>query len=330
MSSSIQRGGYWWNQRPDGVWLRWSSQNSAWEPQEGPPPPPGTAPPPPAPGAGTTDPSDRDAPAGSPAQVVQEESGASEPARSAAVPEQQHAPAPDQAQGETRGHEAQDAEQQPQAQGVSSQEEPAESTAPAPLPRVPANGSVFSGSGRRPRGLFESRGVLGALATALVVVVFVGTYMGANFFFNQLYGPQVAHATEKSRTEWTSEAKRRYIAKQDRFCERGQGASARFQERLLSATSVRQVERLLIRLAELTERSLDRFESVPKPKQDRNLLNRIIKLQRSAVPLLDRMLEATAERNSAAIDAVAAEAYASAAESARLMELYGFEVCGTT
>lgn len=43
MSEPIQREGAWWQQQPDGTWLRWNADAAAWEPQTASPPPP-TAP----------------------------------------------------------------------------------------------------------------------------------------------------------------------------------------------------------------------------------------------------------------------------------------------
>jgi hypothetical protein len=40
VSEPIQRRGAWWQQQPDGTWLRWNADAAAWEPQTAPPPPP--------------------------------------------------------------------------------------------------------------------------------------------------------------------------------------------------------------------------------------------------------------------------------------------------
>lgn len=418
MPSSIQRGGYWWNRRPDGVWLRWSAANASWEPQEGEPPPPGTPPPPPEPDVETVQrtpsgakvmatagsrPSPA-APAASapqsavpvaskPTSLVQasaapqvakptadrvppktppaavEEGSASTPevaassrstetaveqaeapatetspqAETPQTPQSPSAPQSPQAENAPLPPEA-DAPSDPQTEGsapaqpgpAATEEAEAEalgdqgggSLAPlAPHP-VAANAPVFSRpSGAAPRGMLENRGVLGTLAAVLVVLVFLGTYTGANLFFSEIYGPEVAHAEEKGSSKM-SQAKRQYITKFDRACRRQSGSVAELQARLLTATSAAQMERVLVRLASLAKRSLERVSQWPKPKEDRGLLERILRLQRSSLPLLDRLLGAAQERNSAALDAIAAEAYATATEASRLMERYGFKVCG--
>lgn len=40
MAESFQRGGSWWNQRPDGSWLKWNADSQRWEVSDFPPPPP--------------------------------------------------------------------------------------------------------------------------------------------------------------------------------------------------------------------------------------------------------------------------------------------------
>ena len=40
MTGPIQRRGEWWQQQPDGSWLRWDETENGWQPQEFPPPPP--------------------------------------------------------------------------------------------------------------------------------------------------------------------------------------------------------------------------------------------------------------------------------------------------
>ena len=389
MPSSIQRGGYWWNQRPDGVWLRWSPANAAWEPQEGDPPPPGTPPPPPTPDgapvartaagarmtmpttAATTAVSEVQASAGQasvpptaaiPAREVSEPKAAA-PASETSGPEATARAEPDETPAEpsAAATDTNEGDSPSEAAVTSPQaaapptanaetETPAAETAPrvedqgvedqatedqaqgslAPLAPVvaAANAPVFSKSTAAPRALLENRGLLATLGAVLVLLVFLGTYTGANLFFSEIYGTQVAHAEEKAGSEKMSRAKRAYIAKLDRACARQSGRVERLQVRLASATTGRQVARLLTRLAALADRSLDRAASIPQPQQDRKLLTRIFKLERSAAPLVDRLIDAAQEGNSAAVDATAAEVYAKAAESAQLMERYGFEVCG--
>jgi hypothetical protein len=40
MSAPILRKGFWWQEKPDGTWLRWDTERQAWTPQTGPPAPP--------------------------------------------------------------------------------------------------------------------------------------------------------------------------------------------------------------------------------------------------------------------------------------------------
>lgn len=40
MAEPIQRRGSWWQETPDGSWLRWNDQSEAWETRPMPPPPP--------------------------------------------------------------------------------------------------------------------------------------------------------------------------------------------------------------------------------------------------------------------------------------------------
>ena len=43
MVDPIQRRGEWWQEQPDGSWLKWDEPAGQWRPQEFPPPPPENA-----------------------------------------------------------------------------------------------------------------------------------------------------------------------------------------------------------------------------------------------------------------------------------------------
>lgn len=307
MSSSIQRGGYWWNQGPDGTWLRWSPQDSAWEPQPGGPPPPGAPPPPPPP-----------VPAGVSAESPAEQRAAADgptPSESQAV----EAPGPQLEQRPEDG-----AEEHAGSAGDASSSEDA---AGPPLGKA-ANAPIFSTSGTSPHAPFENKVFVGVVGAIIIIMAFFGTYKGANIFFSNAYGSPVSQADKAPASSLFSPAKSAYIAKVDRLCSKHNRFAARFQARLLTIQSPRQMERLFERASDVIETQLREVEGVPKPKEDRRLLNRIIRLQRGVLPFLDRMLAAVQARNDAAVDGIAAEAYADAAKSRRLMGEYGFEVCG--
>ena len=40
VADPVRRRGEWWQQQPDGTWLKWHEDDSRWEPQQFPPPPP--------------------------------------------------------------------------------------------------------------------------------------------------------------------------------------------------------------------------------------------------------------------------------------------------
>jgi uncharacterized RDD family membrane protein YckC len=40
MTKPVKRAGSWWQEQPDGSWLKWSDDRGQWEPQPFPPPPP--------------------------------------------------------------------------------------------------------------------------------------------------------------------------------------------------------------------------------------------------------------------------------------------------
>jgi hypothetical protein len=40
MAEAFKRGGYWWQEKPDGTWLRWDQAGEKWEVSDQPPPPP--------------------------------------------------------------------------------------------------------------------------------------------------------------------------------------------------------------------------------------------------------------------------------------------------
>ena len=193
---------------------------------------------------------------------------------------------------------------------------------------VKANAPIFSTSGSRPPAPFENKVFLGVVGAIVIAMAFFGTYKGANIFFSNAYGSPGGPTDNAADAKSFSPAKRAYIAKLDRLCAKDQDRMERFQARLLASESPRELQRVFDRLLELAERNLARIEGFDKPKEDRRLLNRIIGLQRETLPLLDRILDAVQARNSAAVDAIAAEVYANAAKSRRLMGVYGFKVCG--
>lgn len=40
MGKSFERGGTWWQEIPEGGWLKWDAETDAWIKHDGPPPPP--------------------------------------------------------------------------------------------------------------------------------------------------------------------------------------------------------------------------------------------------------------------------------------------------
>ena len=124
-----------------------------------------------------------------------------------------------------------------------------------------------------------------------------------------------------------SPAKAAYIARLDRICSKS-GDVSRLQNRILAVDSPGEMDRLFAKIESKYKRQMAKMSSIDKPKQDRKLLGRILSLQRKALPFFDRLLAAFEARNETLVQTLSAEAYANAAKSRRLMEEYGFQVCG--
>ncbi|MDQ4145352.1 MAG: hypothetical protein M3198_16745 [Actinomycetota bacterium] len=292
VSSSIQRAGSWWNQAPDGTWHKWSQERAAWEAQTGPPPAPG-APPPPPPGPA--------------AEAVE---GQAVPAVASPAPEKKAPEAP-----------SADTDRAPAPAGG------ADDTGSTSAAR--ANAPLFSEASRRLSSPFESEKALGVVAAIVIVMVFLGTYVGATAFFRNAYGVDVALADEKaSARDQFSKAKQAYIKRVDRRCASGRSAFDALEKKLLGVDSAAEMERLFDQLQDKINRQLDRWKAMKKPKEDRWLLERILKLHDGILPFLNRMRAALQSRDRTALETLAAEAYANAAKGQRLMEEYGFQVCG--
>jgi hypothetical protein len=200
---------------------------------------------------------------------------------------------------------------------------------PVPLPTShKANAPIFSTSRASLPPVLENKKVLGVAAALVILMVFGATYMGANFFFRNAYATDVQSGLASAAAEPMTKAKQAYIAKLDRICARQKGSTSRFEKQILAVDSAPEMERLFDRWSSKLKAQLDRIESIKKPKQDRRLLDRILSLQRKTLPFLERMLDAVRSQDATGLETLSAEAYAAAAKSHRLMDEYGFEVCG--
>ncbi|HYN37313.1 MAG TPA: hypothetical protein VEV82_10105, partial [Actinomycetota bacterium] len=189
MAQSIQRGGKWWNQRPDGVWLRWSGDSLSWEPQEGNPPPPG------APDSASGDDETELASPFSalPGPDLTEDFGDSATLASKRI--------------ETP--RASKASPAPQASEIV-RSLPELSTAKK------ANSPIFSEGRREITSIRENKVLLGIIAAVLILAVFAGTYFGATKLFGE---GSVANAQEKIKPpKGYTQEKWAYILKLDAYC----------------------------------------------------------------------------------------------------------------
>ena len=207
-----------------------------------------------------------------------------------------------------------------------------ETTPAAPPTSLKANAPIFSESRRKvpTASALENKKVMRmAAALALLFLVFLGTYMGANFVFRSAYGTEVASAgkTGDPKGGFSAE-KQHYIDVMDRKCARSSSRFEGLEKRILGVDSPAEMERLFDRMSSKIDQQMDKMESMKKPKEDRRLLDRILALHRQVIPFLDRMLAAVQQHDLTAVETLGAEAYANAAKSRRLMDDYGFQVCG--
>lgn len=169
MAQSIQRGGKWWNERPDGVWLRWSGDTRSWEPQQGNPPPPGA---PASPSSG--DSTELASPFSAlPGPDLAESFGSPATLASKGIP----------------------APSVPEAIPVNQASEIAR-VLPELSTAKKANSAIFSEGRREVSSLRENKVLMGLIAAMVILVVFAGTYFGATMLFSK--GSVVCSATPGS------------------------------------------------------------------------------------------------------------------------------------
>lgn len=301
MTQSIQRGGKWWNQRPDGVWLKWSGDNRSWEPQQGSPPPPD------APDSSSfDDPADLASPFSAlPAPNV----GASFEAAATLASEG------------TPGAGAPEAISAHQASAIA-QSLPELSTGKK------ANSPIFSEGQREVSSIRENKVLLGIIAAVLIVAVFAGTYFGATMLFSD---GSVANAQERIKAPkgYTME-KWNYILKLDGYCADTDlhEFMTDLNEKAMAAESPAELIALLEELKVKVIEMIGELQARPYPKQDRRLLLRIFSLQRTVPGMFDELISAAQNQDQAALQAVVVRGAAEAARERRLLQRYGFQVCG--
>ena len=293
MAQSIQRGNEWWNQRPDGVWLKWSSETQGWVPQPGQPPPP-VAP-------------------DSPFSTAPADGGF------AAVALKPGTPAV--ATGRQSGTETRPLPATPTTPLVSSAP-PSENSA-----GKKANSPIFSEGRRELPPVRENKILLGVIGAILIVAAFAATYFGAKMLFDD--GSSVAKAETQtpkgySKEKWT------YILEKDKVCREADliEFNADLRERMASIES----EENLIAAVDETEAKfkdmLADFQAGPMPKQDRGLLQRIFVIQNEVGPIFDQMTAAVLNKDLAAVQSIVTDTMAKGRLESKLMTRYGFQVCG--
>ena len=309
MAQSVQRGDEWWNQRPDGVWVKWSNDAQAWFPQPGGPPP-----------AIESDTPFSSAPA---------ESGF---ASSASIPKPISAPTPTQSKPAPAPPQSSSssAPAPPKPQPVQPAV-PADST-PEPLPEITpaakANSPIFSEARRELPAIRESKILLGIIASILIVGAFVSTYSIANMFFSRQ--ASAANAQELKTPKGFSKQKWAYILKKDKLCRESNVMefNADLGERM---ASVENQDDLLAMIDEAKAKFTEMvkgFQAGPMPKQDRPLLQKIFVLQNGVGPFFDRLSAAIEKQDLAAIQSLTTETLSKGRQESELMSRYGFQICG--
>ncbi|MDQ3987567.1 MAG: hypothetical protein M3280_13860 [Actinomycetota bacterium] len=281
MSQSIKRGGHWWHSRPDGVWLRWSAESGAWEPQAGEPPPPD------APSEDGFEPQ-ADGPAGGPA------------------PASTPAPTPVSTPGQVP-------------------------TAPSleVLHTHPkANAPLFSEPRRDLASIYSNKFVQAVLAIAAVVASFTGTYFGAHAVFDGTYGARASAHTQATPPTGFSTAKWNFILEVDEICADTDAFARELQESVQGVDSPEELDAVIDDLNSEIAAVNTEIAQLPKPKQDRRLLNRILSINQRVPEFLERISGAVKAFDLAELQQIAAEANTLGAKQSALMQKYGFQVCG--
>lgn len=298
MAQSIRRGDEWWNQRPDGVWLKWSSQTQKWEPQQSGPPPPSTPDNP----FSTT-------PSGElPSTQWGTGSAAGRPA----------SPGAGQAPANKNPKKPPSVGRQALIESLSD---------PTSAPR--ANSPTFSETRRSLPSVRENKILLAIVAGLLIIGAFAGTYFGATMLFGG--DSSVAQADVPIKTpKGYSEAKWAYILKMDSYCQ-GMELTEYMQDFAERASAIESEEEMLAMLDELEAKVREiiaEFREGPLPKQDLPLLHQIFALHDEMASFFDRLRGAAQTQDAAAIQTLMADATGNGMLEVKLMGRYGFQVCG--
>ena len=295
MAQSIRRGDEWWNQRPDGVWLKWSTQTQKWEPQQAGPPPPSTP----------------DNPF-STTESSATEWGTGSAAGRPVPPGASQAP-------------ANKAPKKPPSVGRQALIESLSDPTSAPR----ANSPTFSESRPSLPSVRDNKILLAIVAGLLIIGAFAGTYFGAMMLFGG--DSSVAQADVPIKTpKGYSEAKWAYILKMDSYCQ-GMELSDYMRDFAERASGIESEEEMMAMLDELQAKVREvvaAFREGPLPKQDLPLLHQIFALHDELVSMFDRLREAAQTRDVAAIQTLMADASSHSMLEIKLMGRYGFQVCG--
>ena len=304
MGRSIQRGGHWWNQRPDGVWLRWSPESQQWEPQAIAPPPP--APPraqvPPSPPIVqplvTSAPDPRAGGAGAAQPPVS--SSPSEFAETGKLPVARR-------EGDTR---------------------PLGIVEAVPRPTSKANDVVISAPRRDAAAVFENQKVVAALGIVAILLVFVGTYLGATKVFGGTAAVAGEPAVRKPRA--MSQKKWNYIQKADAICTQANKKGRYFERRIYASMTASDLDEMgdALRDARAYIQKVNaRLGRLRRPQDDRRLLDRLFKRVPVMLAIYDRLVAGVESGSVEAVEAATNDLRVAEARSNILSDRYGFQVC---
>lgn len=290
MAQSIRRGDEWWNQRPDGVWLKWSTQTQKWEPQQAGPPPPSTPDNP----FSTTPSGEVSATQWGPGATAAQTPANKKPKKPPSV-----------------GRQAL----------IESLSDP--TSAPK------ANSPTFSESRRSLPSVRDNKILLAIVAGLLVIGAFAGTYFGATMLLGGDSSVAQADVPIKTPKGY-SEAKWAYILKMDSYCQGMELSDYMqdFAERASSVESEEEMLAMLEELQTKVREVVAEFREGPLPKQDLPLLHQIFALHDELVSSFDRLRDAAQTRDLAAVQTLMADASSHAMLEIKLMGRYGFQVCG--
>ncbi|HEX2240130.1 MAG TPA: hypothetical protein VHJ82_03160 [Actinomycetota bacterium] len=259
MAESIQRDGVWYNQQPDGTWLRWDDAARQWVPSPGPPPAPTPTPPP--------------APIGPPAGAVTSplpSPGSTQPLPSPVG--QTGAPAPGMASPGGQGG----------AGPTPTASHPSSYSSGTPL--TPSRTEVFA-PGTTRTGLFQNRAVLIVLAVLLigglvgVGVTLMGGSDGTAIDQPDDFEPPVPPLAEERAD---------FIAKADAICAQLNAASAALPQ---PQNRKQLIERVRKGLA-ISVVAIRKLRALDYPPEDRPVIRQLFALSDRGLALLRQGLRA--------------------------------------